>query len=72
MHMHKTEQASYIAAVCTFFSSLTLSDMGIIVSMIATIATLLIHWAYKAKEHKLKEKEFELKLKQHLGKTKND
>lgn len=67
--MHKTEQASYLGAVLTFFGSLTLSDWGVIVSIVVALSTLLINWAYKAKEHRLKEREFELKLKQHQGKT---
>lgn len=66
--MHRTEQASYLGAIFGFFGSLTLSDWGVIVSIMVAIATLLINWAYKAKEHKLKERELELKFKQYKEK----
>lgn len=66
--MQRTEQATILAAICNFFNSLTLSDIGVLVSILVTLLTLFLNWSYKAKEHKLKEREFELKLKQSRGK----
>lgn len=67
--MHKTEQASYFGAIFGFLGSLTLSDWGVIVSILVAILTLLLNWAYRAKEYKLKEREFELKLQKSTRKT---
>lgn len=67
--MHKTEQASYLGAIFTFFGSFTLSDWGVIVSILVAVLTLLLNWAYRAKEYKLKEREFELKLQKTQGKA---
>ncbi|MEN2939388.1 hypothetical protein DIBJMFBN_02961 [Mannheimia haemolytica] len=38
--MHKTEQASYFGAIFGFFGSLTLSDWGVVVSILVAILTL--------------------------------
>ncbi|MDG4948710.1 phage holin family protein [Actinobacillus equuli subsp. haemolyticus] len=61
--MHKTDHYSYWGAFFGFFGSLTLSDWGVIISILVAVATLLINWAYKSKEFKLKERELELKYK---------
>ncbi|QLB44719.1 MULTISPECIES: HP1 family phage holin [Mannheimia] len=66
--MQKTEQATILAAICNLFNSLTLSDIGVLVSILVTLLTLFLNWSYKAKEHKLKERELELKLKQYKEK----
>lgn len=63
--MHKTHYYSYWGAFWGFFGSLTLSDWGVVISILVAVATLLINWAYKAKEYKLKERELELKYKEH-------
>nr|WP_237052341.1 HP1 family phage holin [Mannheimia granulomatis] len=69
MNMQKTEQATILAAIFNFFNSLTLSDWGVIVSILVTLLTLFLNWSYKAKEHRLKEREFELRLQQSRGKS---
>lgn len=66
--MQRTEQATILAAICNFITSLTISDIGVLVSILVTLLTLFLNWSYKAKEHKLKERELELKLKQYKEK----
>ncbi|EXI61679.1 hypothetical protein MHD_05405 [Mannheimia granulomatis] len=65
--MQKIEQATYFAAFLNFLNSLTLSDWGVLVSIFVTLTTLLINWAYKSKEYKLKERELELRMQQSRG-----
>ncbi|MEN2925558.1 hypothetical protein FHPHGOJG_02578 [Mannheimia haemolytica] len=65
--MHKTEQASYFGAILAFLVASPYLIGGVVVSILVAILTLLLNWAYRAKEYKLKEREFELKL-QNQGK----
>lgn len=44
---HLTTPASYAASVLAFLGSLTLSDLGILVSILLGIATFFINWYYK-------------------------
>ena len=61
--MNKHEQAPIWGVIVGFFGSLTLSDWGVIISIMVAISTLLINWYYKAEERKLKELELKLKYK---------
>ena len=47
---HLTTPASYGASVIVWLCSLTLSDVGIIVSIVLGILTFAVNWYYKSVE----------------------
>lgn len=58
---HLTTPVSYGASLLAFLSSLTISDVGILVSILLGIATFFVNWYYKHLERadRLKQPEQE-------------
>ena len=50
MDTNQLTNASYGSALFAFFGALTLSDWGILISIILGFATFLVNWYYKHKE----------------------
>lgn len=57
--MDRHKNASYAGAIVTVFTSLTLSDWGVIAGILFGLCTVLINWYYKDREIKIKEKALE-------------
>lgn len=58
-----TEPLSFLGAVTTFISGLTLNDIASICGILFGLATLIMHWYYKQKEFRLRQMEVEKKVK---------
>ena len=61
--MNRFDNVPILGAIIGFFGSLTLNDLGVIVSILVAISSLIVTWIYKEKDLRLKAKELELKYK---------
>lgn len=60
--MNKHENMSYLGAIVTVISGLTLQDWGVIMGILFGFLTLLMGWYYKEKEYQLKAKALKHKI----------